>query len=173
VLDDCTRENLCIEVSTGFSGAHVARVLERLCQQRQVPEVIRSDNGPEFTRDAVQSWAKRRGLRWHCIEPGKPTQNSHIERFNGRLRDECLNQNLWQNIEEVRQETAAYRRDDNPARTERLATSRLWSTHEGLHRYRFSKKTRPRDHVVCSEPGSRNHWIEVWGLVIDRPNTSE
>ena len=116
VLDDCTRECLCIEVSTGFSGAHVARVLERLCQQRQVPEVIRSDNGPEFTSDAVQSWAKWRGLRWHCIEPDKPTQNSHIERFNGRVRDECLNQNLWRNIEEVRQETAEYRRDYNHVR---------------------------------------------------------
>jgi transposase InsO family protein len=116
VLDDCTRECLCIEVSTGFSGLHVVRVLERLCQQRGAPETIRSDNGPELVSDAVQSWAKRRGITWHCIEPGKPTQNSHIESFNGRLRDECLNENLWRNLQEVRRETSEYRRDYNQAR---------------------------------------------------------
>jgi len=116
VLDDCTRECLCIEVSTGFSGAHVARVLERLCQGRVVPECIRSDNGPEFVSEAVQSWARSRGIQWHCIEPGKPTQNSHIESFNGRLRDECLNQNLWRDLKEVRRETAEYRRDYNEDR---------------------------------------------------------
>ena len=116
VIDDCTRECLCIEVSTGFAGAHVARVLERLCQSRAVPDVIRSDNGPEFASGALQAWAKARGIRWHFIEPGKPTQNSHIESFNGRLRDECLNQNLWRNIEEVRRETGEYRRDYNQAR---------------------------------------------------------
>ena len=106
VIDDCTRECLCIEVSIGFSGKYVARVLERLCQERGAPEVIRSDNGPEFIGDPVQQWAIGRGLRWDCIEPGKPTQNSHIESFNGRLRDECLNQNLWRNLPEVRRETS-------------------------------------------------------------------
>jgi transposase InsO family protein len=116
VLDDCTRECLCIEVSTGFSGRHVARVLERLSQERGVPEVIRSDNGSELVSEAVQSWARRRGIRWHCIEPGKPTQNSHIESFNGRLRDECLNQNLWRDLAEVRRETSEYRRDYNEDR---------------------------------------------------------
>ena len=116
VIDDCTRECLCIEVSTGFSGRHVTRVLERLCQQRGRPEVIRSDNGPEFTSKAVQDWAKERGINWHCIEPGKPTQNSHIESFNGKLRDECLNQNYWRDLAEVRKETSEYRRDYNEER---------------------------------------------------------
>ena len=111
VIDDCTRECLCIEVSTGFSGRHVTRVLERLCQQQGRPEVIRSDNGPEFISKAVQDWAKERGINWHCIEPGKPTQNSHIESFNGKLRDECLNQNYWKDLAEVRKETSEYRRD--------------------------------------------------------------
>lgn len=116
VIDDCTRECLCIDVSTGFSGHHVVRVLDRLCLQRGTPEVIRSDNGTEFVCDAVQRWAKQRGIHWHCIEPGKPTQNSHIESFNGRLRDECLNQNLWRDIQEVRRETSEYRRDYNEDR---------------------------------------------------------
>ena len=116
VIDDCTRECLCIEVSTGFSGRHVTRVLERLCQQRGRPEVIRSDNGPEFTCEAVQDWAKERGIKWDCIEPGKPTQNSHIESFNGKLRDECLNQNYWKDLAEVRKETSEYRRDGSEER---------------------------------------------------------
>lgn len=116
VIDDCTRECLCIEVSGGFSGVHVARVLERLRQQHGAPEVIRSDNGPELCGDEAQGWAKQRGICWHCIEPGKPTQNSHIESFNARLRDECLNQNLWRNLQEVRRETSQYRQDYNQQR---------------------------------------------------------
>ena len=71
VIDDCTRECLCIEVSTGFSGLYVTRVLERLCQQRGCPETIRSDNGTEFVSTDVQRWAKARGIKWHCIEPGR------------------------------------------------------------------------------------------------------
>ena len=66
--------------------------------------------------EAVQSWARSRGIQWHCIEPGRPTQNSHIESFNGRLRDECLNQNLWRDLQEVRRETTEYRRDYNEDR---------------------------------------------------------
>ncbi|HMU39604.1 MAG TPA: IS3 family transposase [Pseudomonadota bacterium] len=116
VIDDCTRECLCIEVSTGFSGLYVTRVLERLCQQRGCPETIRSDNGTEFVSVDVQRWAKARGIQWHCIEPGKPTQNSHIESFNGKLRDECLNRNLWRDIAEVRRETEQYKTEYNTER---------------------------------------------------------
>jgi len=84
-MDDCTRECLCIEVWTGFSGRHEMRVLERFCQERGRPNVIRSNNGAEFTCEAVQKWAKERNIRWHCIEPGKPTQNFHIENFTGKV----------------------------------------------------------------------------------------
>ena len=133
VIDDCTRECLCIEVSSGFSSLHVARVLERLCQEHGAPEVIRSDNGPELVGGPVQAWAKQRGIRWHCIEPGKPTQNSHIESFNGRLRDECLNENLWRNLQEVRRETTEYRRDYNQERPiARCATFLRRSTDGGF-----------------------------------------
>lgn len=116
VIDDCTRECLCIEVSTGFSGLYVTRVLERLCQHRGRPETIRSDNGTEFVSTDVQRWAKARGIKWHYIEPGKPTQNSHIESFNGKLRDECLNRNLWRDLAEVRRETEQYRTEYNTER---------------------------------------------------------
>ena len=115
-IDDGTRECLCIEVSVGFSGRHMTRVLERLCQERGCPETIRSVNGPEFVSDAVQDWAQRRGIKWHCIAPGKPTQSSHIESFNGRLRDECLNENWWRNLPEVRCLTKEYQTDHNHRR---------------------------------------------------------
>ena len=116
VIDDCTRECLCIEVSTGFSGLYVTRVLERLCQHRGCPETIRSDNGTEFVSVDVQRWAKARGIQWHCIEPGKPTQNSHIESGSGKLRDECLNRNLWRDLAEVRRETEQYKTEYNTER---------------------------------------------------------
>ena len=68
------------------------------------------------TSKAVQDWAKERGINWHCIEPGRPTQNSHIESGSGKLRDECLNQNYWKDLAEVRKETSEYRRDYNEER---------------------------------------------------------
>ena len=74
VIDDCTRECLCIEVSTGYSGHHVKRVFVRLCQQLGRLEVIRADNGSEFTSKAVQDWAEEIDINWRCIDPGKPTQ---------------------------------------------------------------------------------------------------
>jgi putative transposase len=91
-------------------------VLERLCQHRGRPETIRSDNGTEFVSTDVQRWAKARGIKWHYIEPGKPTQNSHIESFNGKLRDECLNRNLWRDLAEVRREMEQYKTEYNTER---------------------------------------------------------
>ncbi len=76
-------------------------------------KTIRSDNGAEFVCGDVRQWAKARGSRWHYIEPGKPTQNSHIESGSGKLRDECLNRNLWRDIAEVRRETEQYKTEHN------------------------------------------------------------
>ena len=70
----------------------------------------------EFVSDDVQRWAKERKILWHYIEPGKPTQNSHIESFNGKVRDECLNRNLWRDLAEVRRETEQYRTEYNTVR---------------------------------------------------------
>ena len=75
-----------------------------------------SDNGTELTSMAILRWTQQTRVDWHYIAPGKPTQNAFAESFNGRLRDECLNQNLWRNLQEVRRETSEYRRDYNQER---------------------------------------------------------
>ena len=95
IVDTFTRECLAMEVDTSLPGTRVRRVLEQLAQQRLRAEEIRVDNGPEFVSRAVSAWCKENRLRlWH-IQPGKPMRNGHIESFNGRLRDECLNANWF------------------------------------------------------------------------------
>jgi len=93
VVDAYTRESLAIEVDTSLPGARVARVLDRVIAERgAAPVEIRLDNGPELTSRALDQWAYERGVSLRFIEPGKPVQNAYIESFNGRLRDECLNE---------------------------------------------------------------------------------
>jgi putative transposase len=116
LMDGCTREALWIEVDTSLPGARVVRVLEWLKQTRAVPEMIQVDNGPEFVSQAVDQWAFANGVRLHFIEPGKPVQNAFIESFNGKFRDECLNQNWFTRLAEARQIIEAWRVDYNTAR---------------------------------------------------------
>jgi putative transposase len=92
LMDGYTRKALWIEVDTSLPGQRVVRVLEWLKQTRGVPGVIQVDNGPEFISRAVDQWAFANGVRLHFIEPAKPVQNAFIESFNGKFRDECLNQ---------------------------------------------------------------------------------
>jgi putative transposase len=116
LMDGYTREALWIEVDTSLPGQRVVRVLEWLKQTRGVPEVIQVDNGPEFVSQAVDQWAFANGVRLHFIEPGKPVQNAFIESFNGKFRDECLNQNWFVGLAEARQIIEAWRVDYNTAR---------------------------------------------------------
>jgi putative transposase len=116
LMDGYTREALWIEVDTSLPGLRVVRVLEWLKQARGVPEVIQVDNGPEFISQAVDQWAFSNGVRLHFIEPGKPVQNAFIESFNGKFRDECLNQNWFTSVAEARQVIEAWRVDYNTAR---------------------------------------------------------
>jgi len=116
LMDGHTREALWIEVDTSLPGQRVVRVLEWLKQTRGVPEVIQVDNGPEFISQAVDQWAFANGVRLHFIEPGKPVQNAFIESFNGKFRDECLNQNWFRSLAETRQIIEAWRVDYNTAR---------------------------------------------------------
>jgi putative transposase len=92
IVDDYTRECLAIEVDTSLGGMRVVRVLEELKQRRGLPRQIRSDNGPEFVSRTVDQWAYEQGLQWHTIQPGRPMENGYVESFNGRFRDECLNE---------------------------------------------------------------------------------
>jgi putative transposase len=120
VVDDFTRESLALIVDTSLSGTRVARELDRLIEVRGRPSSIVSDNGTELTSRAMLRWQLETGVGWHYIQPGKPQQNGFIESFNGRLRDECLNETLFSNMSEARRIIEAWRVDYN---TERPHTS--------------------------------------------------
>lgn len=116
VIDDCTRECLALVADTSLSGARVARELDDLVRQRGRPTSIVSDNGTEFTSNAILSWAQKTGVGWHYIAPGKPQQNGLIESFNGRLRDELLNETLFRSLPHARAVLEAWRQDYNEKR---------------------------------------------------------
>ena len=116
LMDGYTREALAIEVDTSLPGARVVRVLEQLRQRRGVPERIRVDNGTEFTSRVADQWAYEQGVELYFIDPGKPTQNAYIESFNGKFRDECLNENWFMSLEEARMKIEAWRKDYNQVR---------------------------------------------------------
>jgi putative transposase len=109
VGDDCTRENLVLEADFGFSGERTTRSLDAIAHIRGYPKTIVLDNGPEMCSLAMMRWAHDRHVRLHHIAPGKPVQNAFIERFNGRLRDECLNENDFGSIFEVARVLADWR----------------------------------------------------------------
>jgi putative transposase len=116
IVDDFTRECLDIAVDYGISGGYVARVLEAVGQFRGLPRAIRTDQGPEFTSRALDRWAYGCGVDLKLIAAGKPTQNAYIESFNGKFRDECLNDHYFRNLEHARAVITAWRRDYNEAR---------------------------------------------------------
>jgi putative transposase len=102
VIDDATHEAVVIEVERAISGMGVARVMDRLALTRGLPKVIRSDNDKEFCGRAMVGWAHERGVQLRLIEPGKPDQNAYIESFNGRPRDECLNEHWFTRLKYAR-----------------------------------------------------------------------
>lgn len=116
VVDDCTRECLALVADTSLSGARVARELDAIIAVRGKPMTCVSDNGTELTSMAILAWSKASGVDWHYIQPGKPQQNAFIESFNGRLRDECLNETLFSSLAEARSALAAWRDDYNRVR---------------------------------------------------------
>ena len=116
VMDDFTRECLATEVDTSLPGLRVARVLDRLAAERGVPEHITVDNGPEFAGRVLDAWAYAHQVQLHFIEPGKPVQNAYIESFNGRLRDECLNEHWFTSLPAARSIVEAWRGDYNTVR---------------------------------------------------------
>lgn len=116
IVDDCTRESPAIEVDTSLPSARVVRVLERLAETRGLPKAIVCDNGPEFRGEALDQWADRRGVTLQFIQPGKPVQNAFAESFNGRLRDECLNESWFVSLLDAQHTIEAWRIDYNVAR---------------------------------------------------------
>ena len=116
LMDGYTREALWIEVDTSLPGLRVVQVLERVAEERGLPEAIQVDNGPEFISRVVDQWAYGNGVALHFIDPGKPVQNAFIESFNGKFRDECLNQNWHTSLQDARRIIEAWRVDYNTAR---------------------------------------------------------
>jgi len=116
IVDDFTKESVDIALDHGISGHYVTRVLDQAVRFRGTPQAIRTDQGPEFTGRALDQWAYRNGVQLKLIQPGKPTQNAYIESFNGRFRDECLNEHWFTNLAEARVLVAAWRRDYNESR---------------------------------------------------------
>lgn len=116
VVDAFTRECLAIEVDTSLPSARVIRVLDRLVWEYGLPESLRVDNGPEFISSAMDRWAFAHGVEMHFIQPGKPTQNAHVESFNGHFRDECLAQAHWPTLARARVEVELWRQDYNCVR---------------------------------------------------------
>jgi len=116
IVDDATHEAVAIEVERAISGQVLTRVLDRLALSRGLPRVIRTDNGKEFCGKAMVTWAHERGVDLRLIEPGKPNQNAYVESFNGRLRDECLNEHWFTNLLHARTVIETWRREYNEER---------------------------------------------------------
>ncbi|MDT3678546.1 MAG: IS3 family transposase [Burkholderiaceae bacterium] len=116
IVDDCTRECLAIEVDTSLPGTRVAATFERLAELRGLPQSITVDHGPEFEGRVLDAWAYARGVRLAFIRPGKPVENAYIESFNGRLRDECLNEHWFMNMAHARSVIERWRIEYNTER---------------------------------------------------------
>ena len=116
VVDDFSRECLCLVADTSLSGKRVARELDAVIAHRGKPLMVVSDNGTELTSLAILGWSSDRQVNWHYIAPGKPQQNAFVESFNGRLRDECLNETLFTSLAHARAVLLAWQRDYNEVR---------------------------------------------------------
>ena len=116
VIDDATHEAVAIVPERALGGQHLVRILEQLACTRGLPQAIRTDNGKEFCGKAMLSWASARNVRLYLIEPGKPNQNAYIESFNGRFRDECLNENWFTSLLHAKVVIEAWRREYNEQR---------------------------------------------------------
>jgi putative transposase len=116
VVDDCTKEAVVIEAARRINGQGVADLLEAACRFRGYPACIRTDQGPEFTGRSLDQWAQANGVKLLLIQPGKPTQNAYVESFNGKFRDECLNENWFVSLDHARAVISEWRRDYNEVR---------------------------------------------------------
>ena len=116
IVDDFTRECVAIEVDTSISGERVTRVLDKVIEYFGKPASLLMDNGPEFTGKALDQWAYKQKISLRFIEPGKPMQNGYVESFNGKFRDECLNEHWFFDVFDARRTIEEWREDYNKER---------------------------------------------------------
>lgn len=142
VADDFSHEAVEIAVDFGLSGQYVTRVLDRAARFRGYPRAVRTDNGPEFTSRAFIAWTQARGIRHLLIEPGKPMQNGYIESFNGKFRDECLNEHWFESLMQARAVIADWRRDYNEVRPHSSCDRMPPAAFAALHRQQVAGAVR-------------------------------
>lgn len=116
IVDDATHEAIAVVPEHSIGGEHLTRLLDAICAQRGKPSIIRTDNGKEFTGSAMLNWAYRNQVTLKLIQPGKPNQNAYVESFNGRLRDECLNEHWFTSLAHARIEIERWRIEYNEER---------------------------------------------------------
>jgi putative transposase len=117
ITDDFNREIVHIEIDTSITSARLVRIFEQIRQERPLPQVLRTDNGPEFLGEIFTQWAKRNGMAIQYIQPGKPNQNAYIERFNRTYREDVLDRHLFARLDDVREATWRFLIDYNEHRT--------------------------------------------------------
>ncbi len=134
VADDFSHE--CVDIATdfGISGQYVTRLLDQAAIFRGYPKAVRTDNGPEFTSRAFMAWAQKHGIRHLLIQPGKPMQNGYIESFNGKFRDECLNEHWFETLPQARAAIATWRKDYNEVRPHSSCRRMPPAKYAALHR---------------------------------------
>ena len=143
VVDQYSRQSPVLEPAFAHSGRSVAEALERVVARLGVPTSITVDHGTEFTSKALEDWAWRRGVKLDFIRPGKPTENGHIESFNGRLRDECLNVNEFATLDDAREKLEAWRDDYNCHRPH--SSLRNLTPHEFAHQGQATRNDEDSD----------------------------
>jgi putative transposase len=116
IADDFTHESIDIAVDHGMGGVYVTRILDQAACFRGYPKAVRTDNGPEFTSRVFMAWAQQHGVEHLLIQPGRPMQNGYIESFNGKFRDECLNEHWFTSLVQARETITLWRRDYNEVR---------------------------------------------------------
>lgn len=142
IVDVFSKECPVIEVDTSLTGQRVVWVLERLAESRGIPQAITVDNGPEFISKVLDEWAYRHGVKLDFIRPGKPVENAYVESFNGKFRDECLNQNYFLNLSEAKETIENWRIKYNTFRPHSSLND--LTPQEFLNRYFLTTKTTER-----------------------------
>lgn len=146
VVDDATHEAVAVVPERAISGHALTRILDSLAVHRGLPQAIRTDNGKEFCGRAMLTWAHTRGVRLFLIQPGKPNQNAYVESFNGRLRDECLNEHWFISLAHAKAEIETWRREYNEERPKKILG--------GLTPYAYARQLAQKSATVS--PDSRS-----------------
>ena len=148
IVDDFSKEAVDLVIDHSIPGLYVTRVLDQAARFRGFPKAIRTDQGPEFTGKALDQWAYQNSVVLKLIQPGKPTQNAYIESFNGRFRDECLNDHWFTSLAQARALIGAWRRDYNEFRPHSALQYKTPAEYAAVHRGKSKPATEDKNLVT-------------------------